>query len=480
MAVWRSLSGRLLILTIIFVMIAEILIFVPSVARYREGWLRERLEKAQIASLALLAAPRNELPRGLEAELLSNAEVYSISLKRDAVRELMLETPTPKPIAPEPFDLRNSTSLELIVDALSCVFQWERRFIRVIGKPQLLGGEWVEIVVDEGELKRAMMAFGVRIFWLSLFISALTAVLVFFSVNAWLVRPVRRIIDNMTAFGDDPENSDRIIQPSADSGEIGSAERELKSMQKQVRKALQQKARLAALGEAVAKINHDLRNNLASAQLLADRLETSKDPIAARVTPKLLNSLDRAIRLCQNTLEFGRADEPEPERRQVALQPLVQDVADALGLAPLDDASDRGEAALRFRNHVDEDVVLFVDPDQLFRALLNLARNAVQAIEASGTQGEVAVLAGRVEPTDDEPARDGIAIDLSDTGPGIPEKTQENLFKPFRGSARVGGSGLGLAIAAELVRAQGGDLTLVETGSTGTRFRIYLPNGPQS
>ncbi|MEO1505146.1 MAG: ATP-binding protein, partial [Pseudomonadota bacterium] len=253
-----------------------------------------------------------------------------------------------------------------------------------------------------------------------------------------------------------------------------------KSMQKQVRKALQQKARLAALGEAVAKINHDLRNNLASAQLLADRLETSKDPIAARVTPKLLNSLDRAIRLCQNTLEFGRADEPEPERRQVALQPLVQDVADALGLAPLDDAADPGEAALRFRNHVDEDVVLFVDPDQLFRALLNLARNAVQAIEASGAHGEVAVRVGRVEPTDDGPARDGIAIDLSDTGPGIPEKTQENLFRPFRGSARVGGSGLGLAIAAELVRAQGGDLTLVETGSTGTRFRIYLPNGPQS
>lgn len=475
MAVWRSLSGRLLILTIVFVMIAEILIFVPSVARYREEWLRERLEKAQIASLALLAAPQNELPRGLEAELLSNAGVYSIALKRDAIRELMLKTATPKPITPGAYDLRDPGAIELIGDALACAFQWERRYIRILGKPQLLGGEWVEIVVDEGELKRDLLAYGVRIFWLSLFISVLTATLVFLAVNAFLVRPVRRIIDNMTAFGDDPENADLIIQPSGDSGEIGGAERELKGMQKQVRKALRQKSRLAALGEAVAKINHDLRNNLASAQLLADRLESSKDPIVARVTPKLLGSLDRAIRLCQHTLEYGRADEPPPERRPIALRALADEVGDALGL--VEDGvpnGGNGAQAVLFRNAVSEEVMVAADADHLFRTLLNLARNAAQAIESTGLGGEITVEARAGESVGGDARLD---IDLIDTGPGLPVAAQENIFKAFRGSGRPGGSGLGLAIAAELVQGHGGDLSLVETGAQGTRFRISLPAG---
>jgi hypothetical protein len=85
----NSLSGRFLILTIVFVMLAEILIFVPSIARFREDYLLNHLERAQIASLALLAD--DMLDPKLEAELLENAGVFNVVLRRDEMRQLMLK-----------------------------------------------------------------------------------------------------------------------------------------------------------------------------------------------------------------------------------------------------------------------------------------------------------------------------------------------------------------------------------------------------
>jgi hypothetical protein len=92
----NSLSGRFLILTIVFVMIAEVFIFVPSVARFRENYLLQRLERAQIASLALLADEM--IDADLERELLENAGVYNVVLRRDEVRQLVLSSPIPQPI----------------------------------------------------------------------------------------------------------------------------------------------------------------------------------------------------------------------------------------------------------------------------------------------------------------------------------------------------------------------------------------------
>ena len=90
----RSLSGRLLILTTVFVMLAEVLIFVPSIARFREEYMMNRLERAQIASLTLLA--NETIDPALEAELLSTAEVFNVVLRRDEVRQLVLSSPMPR------------------------------------------------------------------------------------------------------------------------------------------------------------------------------------------------------------------------------------------------------------------------------------------------------------------------------------------------------------------------------------------------
>lgn len=467
MAFWRSLSGRLLLLTIVFVMLAEVLIFVPSVARFREQYIRERLEKAQIASLAVLASGNEAISEQLRSKLLQNAEVTSIAFKRDGARELMLMSPE-QTMVDATYDLRDPSVFELIYDALICAINNDFRYVRIIGTPRFGDGEVVEIVIDDQKLKTAMLEYGIRILYLSLIISAITAGLVFLSVGYFLVRPTRRLIDGIVQFREDPEDADRIIQPTGATSEIGLAERELAEMQVEVRQALKQKSRLAGLGEAVAKINHDLRNILASAQLLADRLEASKDPIVGRVAPKLISSLDRAIRLCRHTLEYGRADEPPPERRVVELAPFIDEVGVALGVRVGDAEGRTGVGGVRFENAAQEGVTVDADADQLFRALLNLSRNAMQAIEASGESGLICIDARR--------AGDCVEIDVVDDGPGLPLKAREHLFRPFRGSVRKGGSGLGLAIAAELVRGHGGDLSLIESTTEGTRFRIVLPN----
>jgi signal transduction histidine kinase len=120
-------------------------------------------------------------------------------------------------------------------------------------------------------------------------------------------------------------------------------------------------------------------------------------------------------------------------------------------------------------NEVDPAVQVQADPDQLHRILVNLMRNAREAMEQQGAQWPGEVRASFVQ----EP---GVAVlRLADNGPGVPERAQERLFQPFSGSSRPGGAGLGLAIARELAQGHGGDLTLAETGPEGAAFELRLP-----
>ncbi len=455
---WFGLSARLLILTIVFVMVAEVLVFVPSVANFRKNWLMERLGAAQIAALA--AAPGEEFPVAARIELLRNAQVHAVALKRGDSRNLILQSEMPTAIAGH-YDLRQSGWAELIWDALNVFIAPSGQYIRVVGQPGFGAGQFVEIVVEQTPLKTAMVNFGLSILGLSIIISVITAALVYLALNLMLVRPMTRITRSMVRFGEDPEDPARVIIPSGRRDEVGTAERELAHMQHELSGALQQKNRLAALGLAVSKINHDLRNMLASAQLISDRLGGVQDPLVQRMAPKLINSLDRAIRLCTDTLKFGRAQEAEPVRAMCALKPLVEEVGDALGLS--------GSRVFTWRIDVDVSLEADVDRDQLYRVLSNLARNALQAVETQygGTNPKITVSAQRTGTV--------VTIDVSDTGPGVPEKARAHLFEPFQGSARKGGTGLGLAIAAELIQAHGGEIVLLDEGP-GTTFRITLPD----
>ncbi|MFP4539171.1 MAG: sensor histidine kinase, partial [Dichotomicrobium sp.] len=254
-----GLSAKLLWLTILFVMLAEVLIFVPSVANYRQTWLEERLMAARIAALSVEAAPVGMLSPDLRTELLDTAKVEAVALKREDFRSLLLEKEMPSEIDAH-YDLRSASWLTLIGDALYTIVAPEGRTIRVIGPVQAGNGAFIEILLDESLLKAAMFRYGLNILALSLLISVIAAALVYLSLNWLLVKPISRITRNMTAFGEDPEDSSRVIAPSQRMDEIGVVESELADMQNQLSGLLRQKSRLAALGLAVSKINHDLRN----------------------------------------------------------------------------------------------------------------------------------------------------------------------------------------------------------------------------
>jgi signal transduction histidine kinase len=168
------------------------------------------------------------------------------------------------------------------------------------------------------------------------------------------------------------------------------------------------------------------------------------------------------VSLATNTLRYGRADERPPQRKSLSLAPLVAEAGDAAieaRIAPID---------ICLANEIDDALQVDADSEQLYRIVLNLIRNAVEALVERGTPGRICVKAQR--------AGQRVRIDIADDGPGIPEAVQERLFQPFATAARAGGSGLGLAIARDLARAHGGDITLVSTGDGGTTFRVEIPD----
>jgi len=453
-----GLSAKLLLLTILFVMLAEVLVFVPSVSNFRRQWLMERLAAAQIASLAAEAAPGGQLPKTLRDDLLEQAKVKAIAVKRADSRVLIIEMDMPDDVDAS-YDLRDTSWLTLIGDALMVYLAPDNRVIRVVGQPGFNPGELIDVVMEEAPLKAAMIKYGLDILGLSILISIITAALVYLSLDALLVKPMTKLTWNIVRFSERPEDPSRVISPSNRRDEIGTAERELSAMQHELSETLSQKTRLAALGLAVSKISHDLRNMLSSAQLLSDRLSTVKDPTVQRLVPKLLASLDRAIRLCARTLDFGQAQEMPPRRKRFPLAPLVSEVGDSLGL-PRPNLID-------WKIEISQELEVDADRDQLFRVLSNLCRNAVQALESGNGPGEIAVTARREGAV--------TIIEVADTGPGVPEKARANLFKAFQSVARKGGTGLGLAIAQELVHAHGGQIALVgkEGGAT---FRVTIPD----
>jgi signal transduction histidine kinase len=460
-----GLSVRLLVLTILFVMIAEVLIYVPSVANFRQNWLANRVSAAVTAALVLDVAPNRTVSDELAMQLLGSIGARMVVLKMNDSRRLLAASEMP-PKVDVTSDLRSMTSGTAILQAMGTLWSGGDRVLRIVSNAPAKG-EYIEIVMDERRLRDAMLEFSRNILLLSLVISGITAGLVFLALSWLIVRPMRRLTRAMVSFAEDPENPASLVVPSSRRDEIGVAERELAAMQRQLTGTLQQKTRLAALGLAVAKVSHDLRNLLSAAQLFSDRLTTSDDPMVQRFAPKLLRTLDRAIAFCQSTLSYGKAAEKPPARRMVPVEALVTDARELLGLG--------GEEGIAWREEIEPGLMIDADPDQLSRVLLNLLRNAAQAIEAREEAGQGAHPVEGIIAVRARRQGSAVTIEIADTGPGLPDKARQRLFEAFSGSARAGGAGLGLAIAAELVRAHGGSIAHVE-GGRGATFRIVIPD----
>lgn len=455
-----GLSGKLLLLTVLFVMISEVLIFVPSVANYRNNWLNDRLSVGGVAA-TLLSETETLSPR-VQFELLEATGAKAISLALGDTRKLIALSDEPLNIT-KTIDMTRNTSWDAIPCSLQFLFGMRKDDVRVIGEVDMRSGGRVDMVFGEETLRKDIQSYALNILKLSLIISGLTAALVYLSIRALLLRPLQRLSFSMKRFGDAPENAREIIKPSGRNDEVGDAEIELQSMQKSLNKTLSQQRRMAALGLAVSKINHDMRNLLASAQLFMERLELIPDPTVQRVAPKILASLDRAASYTSSVMSYGKATEAAPELRVVRLRSILGDVEEVLGMVnkPED---------CTIRINVPEDLEIEADPEQLFRVMLNLCRNSVQAMEATKASGVVC----RIDISCRQ-ENNMLAIYVADTGPGIPDNIKATMFKAFQTSGKAGGTGLGLAIAAEIIAAHGGEISLEPNVSTGACFKIVLP-----
>lgn len=483
----RGLPSKLLAITLLFVMLAEVLVFVPSIASFRLTWLQTRLDSARLAALAAEASKGGVVPAMVRRELLSTAQVRAVAVKKSDRRTLVLPSDDPL-VVDASFDLRHmkhdgfwnqiGARFGLISNALYVFVAPRDRMLVIYGQMRaplpstpIIGetaerrdaaksDDFVEVVLPEAPLRAAMVQHGLNVLGLSIIISIIAATAVYFTLIKVLVRPMMRLTQNMVHYGEDPEDANRIIVPSKRGDEIGVAERELAGMQAELNLLLHQRRRLADLGLAVSKINHDLRNMLSSAQLISDRLGELPDPTVQRFAPKLIASLDRAINFCNDTLRFGRAEEAAPRRELFSLATLVEEVGDGLGL-PRDN--------VKWTIEIPQTLQIDADRDHLYRVLNNLARNAAQAIEAKvdPRHGEITISATRENLS--------TLIKVTDDGPGVAAKARENLFRAFKGGARKGGSGLGLAISAELVRAHGGEIVL-EDGDAGATFCVRIPD----
>ncbi|MSO93302.1 MAG: HAMP domain-containing histidine kinase [Rhodospirillales bacterium] len=455
----RNLSARLLVLTVFFVMLAEFLIYAPSIARFRKMFLEESIARAHLAMVAVESLPAKPMDKMLQEELLFYTGTYAIVVNQRDRRMLMVGSEMPPRVDRE-LNLDDAAFFGLIRDAFETLFQKYNRVLWLKGTLPKNPAIRVEIIFDEDPLRKAMYDYSGRILTLSIVISLFTAGLVFLSLQWLMVRPMLRITQSMVVFRDDPEDQTRAIAPTNRADEIGVAQRELAVMQQEIRAALKQKTRLATLGAAVAKINHDLRNSLATAALASDRLVGSPDPDVKRVANRLYNAIDRAAALCSQTLRYVSDVEPGLNLSRFQLRALVDEV---IGQTPPENGPEAGNG-VRWDNTVPANLEIEADRDQLFRALSNLAINARSAGARTVTIGAA--------------RRDNrISIDIADDGPGLNERARQNLFQPFAGTARDGGTGLGMVIAKDILRAHGGDLAFEATGPEGTRFRLDLADG---
>src|SRR2546423_5437680 len=372
-----GLSGKLLLLTIPLVMIALMLIYVPAIANFRMNRLNVRLAAANTAALVLDAAPSGMVPDSLARQILTSIGARAVAIKMGQQRRLLASAGLP-PAIDHDVDMRTMTVWSAIVDTFEMMLETGNHSIRVVGPPPG-AAQFIEVVIDELPLRQAMYRFSRNLLLVSLGIGALTAGLVYLALHYLFVRPMRRLTANLVGFHENPESAARIIVPSQRGDEIGVAERELSDMQRDLVSMLHQKSRLAALGLAVSKINHDLRNLLASSQLLSDQLGSVPDPRVQRFAPKLMRSLERSIAFCQSTLSYGRAQEATPDRRMIAVEPVVNEVRDSLGLG--------NAGRIAWIDAMERGLVIDADPDQLFRIVLNLVRNAMQALEGRADAG---------------------------------------------------------------------------------------------
>jgi len=308
-----GISVRLIATIILVIMVVEVVIYLPSVANFRANWLSNKLSVGVVAARVLDVVPdAMSLPEALTDKLLTAAGAVAIAYKRDGQSQMIERTDVPMPMAEVTADMRFGDPPHLIGGALDVLFFGSNRTTRVVG-PVPGSDALIELLIKEAPLRRDMLIYSRNVFILSLIVASITAIVIYVVLARFLIQPVRRLTANMMAFRREPENATLIIGPTPRRDEIGVMERELSGMEADLFAMLRQRRHLADLGLGVAKINHDLRNILTSAQLLSDQVATLDDPKVQRLAPRLVQTLDRATGFAQSVIEYGRESATLPK-----------------------------------------------------------------------------------------------------------------------------------------------------------------------
>jgi len=411
-----GLSAKLLILTAIFVLIAEVLIFVPSIANFRNDWLKDHLLTAEAASIVYLDSSDLMLSEGAGQNLLETTSAITVAIRRDGISRLMATSGNTSELI-QHIDLDNSTAFGSIRSSLSMLFAKPDSQYRVFGTMRS-SDAIMELVQEVKYIQSSMWRYARNVALLSLLISIITAALVYFALYRLIVLPIIRISSNMDEFSKTPQNASLVYRPTKRLDEIGTAEKCLAAFQ----------------GDLQQTLRH-----------------------------KLIKTIDRAVDYTKSVIDYGRALEAPPKRRKLILNVIANDVADLLGL--------ENSFVIRWANDIPLDLEADADPEQLFRILMNLCRNSQQAMIDADLEGRDKVLRVMAERIENE-----VHIKVCDTGPGIPDHVKEKIFTPFEGSTKAGGTGLGMAIVMELLKSHGGSISISKTDETGTEFHLIIPD----
>lgn len=459
----RRLSSKLLLLTIGFVMLAELVLFIPSAAVFRQDWLSERTQQAGLLAQALTGVPDYEASEILTKQFMADTDVMLMAAKRDGMTELMLGAPPSDGRSVIEIDMRDPNRFPSLIAPFQDIFSGGKETLRVKAISPVQGQDGLDLLIPRDKLRRALVEYCKDIFWLSLIIAIITGGLIYWAMSALIIRPVKRLAEDMTAFRENPEHRRAVISRPNRKDEIGQLEREFIDMKQSQRAAFRQRERLAGLGLAVAKINHDLRNVLTSALLISDRLSMNPDEKMSNMGERLTRTVERGIGLTEDVLSYSKAETADPQIQDTRIAFTIGEAAaDVIAQFP----------GTQFRNTVPTDLMVRTDPDHAYRIFHNLFRNAAQAMAANGGADRRLQVGADIS--------DGLAeLRISDTGPGLPDRAKENLFQAFSSaqahSANTKSTGLGLSISKELAKAQGGDLNLMSSDESGTRFVLTLP-----
>lgn len=249
------------------------------------------------------------------------------------------------------------------------------------------------------------------------------------------------------------------MHPDADEGGCVLVIRDI-TAEREMELRIIQSEKLAALGQVIAGVAHELNNPLAAIKGFSELLlKNAADSDMRDMADKISKSAERASSIVQDLLVFSRA--PKLEKTHVNIKYMLNETLDLISealntnkiIASVDAA---------------DDIVMPLDNAQMERVLLNLVTNAIHALRDSG-KGDRILLKGYKE-------NDRVVIEVSDNGPGIPEDVIQKIFEPFFTTKRFGkGTGLGLSICYNIVKAHGGDITVKSKEGEGTTFVIELP-----